>query len=152
MGAISPKPVAKTLPSIRFAVSGFSADTRTERDLIGIGAEVDAFAYLIAAKALRSPLAVGLFGDWGCGKSFFMESLRRRIHKITDDAKQEGNSQRDIHIFKSIVQIEFNAWHYVEGNLWASLVEHIFRNLQTRPEGQRTLLQQRQQYWIEKLD
>ena len=71
---------------IRFAVSGFSADIRTERDLIGIGAEVDAFAYLITAKALQLPMAIGLFDDWGFGKNFFMESLCQRIHQITADA------------------------------------------------------------------
>lgn len=142
---------AQVLQSIRFAVSGFNADTRTDRDLIGIGAEVDAFAYLIAAKSLQPPMAIGLFGDWGSGKSFFMEALRRRIHKITEDAQQSGKPQREISIYKYIAQIEFNAWHYVEGELWASLVEHIFRNLKTRSEDEPTLLQQRQQKVIEKL-
>jgi hypothetical protein len=137
---------------LRFAVSGFSADTRTERDLIGIGAEVDAFAYLIAAKSLQPPLAIGLFGDWGAGKSFFMEALRERIHKITADAQQSGKPQSRISIHKYIAQIEFNAWHYVEGELWASLVEHIFRNLKTRSEDQPSLLQQRQQLVIEQLE
>src|SRR5262249_36483259 len=28
-----------------------------------------------------------------------------------------------------IVQIRFNAWHYIETNLWASLVEYIFTEL-----------------------
>jgi hypothetical protein len=138
--------------AIRFAVSGFSADTRTEQDLVGIGAEVDAFAYLISAKALQPPLAIGLFGDWGSGKTFFMEALRERIHKITADAKESGRPQKDISIYKHIAQIEFNAWHYVEGELWASIVEHIFRNLQTRSKEKLTLLQERQQHWIEKLE
>jgi hypothetical protein len=143
---------AELPPSLRFAVSGFSADTRTERDLVGIGAEVDAFAYLIAAKSLQPPLAIGLFGDWGSGKSFFMEALRKRIHKITEDAKHSGKPQGKISIYKYVAQIEFNAWHYVEGELWASLVEHIFHNLQTRPEDNLTLLQQRQQHWIKELE
>ena len=136
----------------RFSVSGFSADTRTEKDLIGIGAEVDAFAYLISAKALQPPLAIGLFGDWGAGKSFFMEALRERIHKITKDAQGSGQPQSRISIHKYIAQIEFNAWHYVEGELWASLVEHIFRNLKTRPEDEPSLLQTRQQVLIEQLE
>ncbi len=143
---------AEVSPAIRFAVSGFSSDTRTEQDLIGIGAEVDAFAYLIAAKALQPPMAIGLFGDWGSGKSFFMEALRQRIHKITADAQQSDRPQRKISIYKYVAQIEFNAWHYVEGELWASLVEHIFRNLKTRSEDEPTLLQQRQQLVIDKLE
>lgn len=135
-----------------FAVSGFSADLRTEQDHIGIGAEVDAFAYLIAAKSLQPPMAIGLFGDWGSGKSFFMESLRKRIHKITADAQLSNRPQKEISIYKYIAQIEFNAWHYVEGELWASLVEHIFRNLKTKSKDNSTLLQQRQQAVIEKLE
>jgi hypothetical protein len=137
---------------IRFSVSGFSADTRTEKDLIGIGAEVDAFAYLIAAKALQPPMAIGLFGDWGAGKSFFMEALRERIHKITADAQRSGLPQSKISIHKYIAQIEFNAWHYVEGELWASLVEHIFRNLKTGSNDPPDLLQERQQALIEQLE
>lgn len=135
-----------------FAVSGFNADIHTERDLIGIGSEVDAFAYLIAAKTLQPPMAIGLFGDWGSGKSFFMESLRQRIHTITLGAQRSNQPQKEISVYKYIAQIEFNAWHYVEGELWASLVDHIFRNLKTRSEDQPSLLHQRRQEIIEKLD
>lgn len=145
--------VAPILPAaLRFAVSGFSADTGTQKDQIGIGAEVDAFAYLLTAKALQPPMAIGLFGDWGSGKSFFMEALRQRIHKISADARSSGKLQKDISIYKYVAQIEFNAWHYVEGELLASLVEHIFRNLKTRPEDKQTLLQQRLQVVINKIE
>jgi hypothetical protein len=107
-------------------------------DLVGITPEVDALAHLLAAKDLQPPLAIGLFGDWGAGKTYFMRALQRRIYRITAAARstEPPRAQRDLPIFKSVAQIEFNAWHYVEGNLWASLVEHIFRNLQTR-EGDR---------------
>lgn len=138
--------------SIQLAVSGFSADTRGERDLVGIGAEVDAFAYLIANKDLEPPLAIGLFGDWGSGKTYFMQSLKERIHEITEQARASGKPQKEIKVFKYVVQIEFNAWHYVEGELWASLVESIFQNLETQPGDKPSLLQQRQQFWIDRLE
>lgn len=131
-------------------VAGYSADIRTERDLVNITSEVDAFAYLICAKTLNPPLAIGLFGDWGAGKSFFMESLRKRVYTITSDARASGQPQGAVSVFKSVAQIEFNAWHYVEGDLWASLVEHIFRNLQT-PSSDTTLLQQRRQAWLDEI-
>ena len=102
--------------------------TGTE-DLVGIGPEVDAFAYLMTAPALHPPLAVGLFGDWGSGKSFFMESLKRRIDDLTEAARISELPQSRLPVFRHVAQIEFNAWHYVEGNLWASLVEHIFQTL-----------------------
>lgn len=92
-------------------------------DLVGITAEVDAFAYLIASKTLTPPLAIGLFGDWGSGKSYFLRSVQRRIDQlVSTDVEQSP-------FYRKIAQVEFNAWQYVEGNLWASLLEHLFRNL-----------------------
>ena len=47
-------------------------------------------------------------------------------------AERGGTSaarQDALPFWKQIVQIEFNAWHYVEGDLWASLVEHVFSEL-----------------------
>ncbi|MGH3815014.1 MAG: P-loop NTPase fold protein, partial [Pseudonocardiaceae bacterium] len=97
-------------------------------DLVGITAEVDAFAYLIAAKKLTPPLAIGLFGDWGSGKSYFLRSVQRRIDQLVSTEVDQPPFHR------AIAQIEFNAWQYVEGNLWASLLEHLFRNLRKAGE------------------
>ena len=99
-------------------------------DLVGIQREVDAFAYLLASKAQRPPLAVGLFGDWGSGKSFFMNAVR---HRITAIEKQiASRPQAEVPFWKHIRQIEFNAWEYVRGTLWASLLDHIFSELDGR--------------------
>lgn len=51
--------------------------------------------------------------------------------------------------YKRIVQIEFNAWQYVEGNLWASLVEHIFEDLQV--VGETTVSEQLRKHLIDNL-
>ncbi len=99
----------------------------TGEDLIGIRHEVDAFAYLLASKAQRPPLAVGLFGDWGSGKSFFMHAVSNRIEGIGNQLK--GRAQAEMPFWKNIRQIEFNAWEYVQGNLWASLIDNIFKEL-----------------------
>ena len=47
---------------------------------------------------------------------------------------RSNRASRRVHSANSVTtrtssRSEFNAWHYVEGNLWASLVEHIFSNL-----------------------
>ncbi|MGH3112792.1 MAG: P-loop NTPase fold protein, partial [Gaiellaceae bacterium] len=125
------------------------AETAGPADLVGIHAEVDAFAYLIASRALTPPLAVGLFGDWGSGKSFFLRSLQRRIDTLVNDPAAGQRTQGELPFYQHVVQIEFNAWQYVEGDLWASLVEHLFQNLRTSAEDD--LLAQRQRYWIERL-
>ena len=97
-------------------------------DLVGITAEVDAFAYLIASRTLTPPLAVGLFGDWGSGKSYFLRSVQRRIDQLVSTEVDQPP------FYRRIAQVEFNAWQYVEGNLWASLLEHLFRNLRRAGE------------------
>ena len=137
---------------VNFALIGYDADTRAERDLVGVSSEVNAMAYLIAAKSLVPPLAIGLFGDWGSGKTFFMDALKKRIHAITKDARDSKKPQKELDIYKHIVQIEFNAWHYVEGELWASLVEHIFNNLRIEEEPTAGLLEERQKQWIDKIE
>jgi hypothetical protein len=48
-------------------------------DLLDIRDEVEALATVIAARQIEPPLAIGLFGDWGTGKTFFMNRLEERI-------------------------------------------------------------------------
>lgn len=121
-----------------------------QADLVGIKAEVDAFAYLVASRALSPPLAIGLFGDWGSGKSFFLRSLQRRIDALVTDRAARSRPRDELPFYPSIVQIEFNAWQYVEGDLWASLLEHIFRNLRTSADDE-NLLAQHQRAMIERI-
>ncbi|MCC6676680.1 MAG: hypothetical protein IT436_06005 [Phycisphaerales bacterium] len=118
-------------------------DNKTDK--LNLRHEIDALAYLIAARAVQPPLAIGLFGEWGSGKSFFMSRLRERVNQIADAARAADAAARaqvergeqpavdtdKIEWHRHICQIEFNAWHYVEGNIWASLVEHIFSNLRS---------------------
>jgi KAP family P-loop domain len=120
-------------------------------DLVGIEAEVNAFAYLIASKNLVPPLAVGLFGDWGSGKSYFLRSVQRRVDELIGDKAAASRPSETLPFYKSIVQIEYNAWQYIEGDLWSSLLEHLFRNLTPVNEVDDNLLAQRQRAIIEHL-
>ena len=118
-------------PKMRVSrLAGFNADDASgDEDWLQIDDDVNAFATLIASRTVSPPLSIGLFGEWGSGKTFFMRRLRKRVDELTRRAQDSGKMQRDIPSYKRIAQIEFNAWHYVESNLWASLVEHIFDNL-----------------------
>lgn len=120
-------------------------------DLVDIRAEVDAFAYLLASRGLKPPLAVGLFGDWGSGKSFFMDSVRNRIEQLVTHNDIKNINQTEVPFWKRIIQIEFNAWHYVDGELWASLVDHIFNQLRLAGDND-DLVDKRKKYWIETLE
>ena len=55
--------------------------------------------------------------------------------KISDELHAIA-TQKPAGFHRGIVQVEFNAWHYMETNIWASLVEVIFRQLDAAVRGQ----------------
>lgn len=108
------------LQSVQFA-HGYKSDQSSGQDQLGIQGEVNALCEVVTDPDVRPPLAVGLFGEWGSGKSFFMEKMRERVHELT-----HGTTQRR---HQNIIQIRFNAWHYSDASLWASLAVEIFERL-----------------------
>jgi hypothetical protein len=123
-----------------FTISGFNSDapSTVHSDPLGIRADVEAFARLICFDQTPPPLSIGLFGDWGSGKSTFMESLQREIASLA--ASQPSDVSRTAaenapRFVKNIVQIRFNAWHFADANLWASLTAVFFDQLRRGGHG-----------------
>lgn len=141
------KPSAGPAPivgaTIAFAPLGNdNPDAETVDDKLGVADEAKAFARVAAARQVAPPLAFGIFGDWGSGKSFFMRLIKEHIDKLQDGTAREAKTGL---FHENIVQIRFNAWHYVDSNLWASLVDYIFSELdrwvlkRLQPADQNTL-------------
>ncbi|WP_218141537.1 P-loop NTPase fold protein [Nitrosovibrio tenuis] len=145
-------PTQQTQSHTRVPLPGFLTDCWQGEDLLNITRDVNALASLIAAWTVQPPLSIGLFGYWGSGKTHFMRQLKARVEKLSREARNSGLQQNAVGYYKNIVQIEFNAWHYIEGNLWASLVEHIFTNLKFSDQEDSSLADTRRQVLIEKLD
>ncbi|MBK9366574.1 MAG: hypothetical protein IPN01_09640 [Deltaproteobacteria bacterium] len=103
-----------------------------EKDSLNIAPDVDAFAAVILAKSVAPPLSIGLFGDWGAGKTFFMQKLERRCEEIAASAQRRAEAGEPSAWHSRVAQIRFNAWHYSDADLWASLVTHIFDELARR--------------------
>jgi KAP-like P-loop domain-containing protein len=123
---IAPAPASQTsLPRPKDPLFRFWEQT----DLIGIGAAVNNLSRYIAHEALKPPVAIGVFGDWGSGKSFFIRALQSQIALLSSQSRDALRDGRTTVFCSHIVQIEFNAWHFVESNLWASLAAHIFDRL-----------------------
>jgi O-acetyl-ADP-ribose deacetylase (regulator of RNase III) len=114
---------------VRDYMAGYANDAVVGEDLLGISNEVEALATLLASRALEPPLALGLFGDWGTGKTFFMTKLQDRIRNKALFERHKSEPRTKTSYCESIVQINFNAWHYVDKELWASLANAIFEGL-----------------------
>ncbi|MHA3024344.1 KAP family P-loop NTPase fold protein [Mycobacterium sp. BMJ-28] len=121
--------------------SGDSADVLDRR------VEAAALAEVIASRTARPPLSIGIFGQWGEGKSHFMNLLHQEITDISAPARD--NSLLEVGTdtqHRDIRQIRFNAWHYSETDLWASLVSEIFSQLGASAEDSEDIRgKQRQQ-------
>jgi hypothetical protein len=104
----------------------FDNDQTTKGDALKVGAQATIFAKLIAAREVALPLSIGLFGNWGSGKTYFMNLIREEIKTL---AKGENTKDDKSNYMRRVAQIEFNAWHYVDTNLWASLAIRIFDGL-----------------------
>lgn len=117
-----------------------AASTSSHADDMGVQAEAQAFARLICSRRTNAPLSIGLFGDQGSGKSFFMGKLFGEIEArcaaftrvgtaLTASADDAGLLALQQRWHGRVAQITFNAWHYAEPNLWASLVTRVFDEL-----------------------
>lgn len=119
---------------------GFHSDKPGDTtDRLGITAEARTFAAIMTAHDVSPPLAIGLFGDWGSGKSFFMGEMRRQAEAFSDHAKFDDSSP----FCAQVEHIEFNAWHYADSNLWASLVSCMLEKLHGRVNGLKTPAEER---------
>ena len=146
-----PKPPPEIpLPEIKPQLPSIDADTPSLVDHLNIKAEVRGFANIVAARDVKTPLSIGLFGDWGSGKSTFMEQLQRAVEGIATEVREKPADQKSVFL-GNIVQIKFNAWHYVEANLWASLVSHIFDNLSFSEQEEKAKAENRKQLFLSKL-
>ena len=146
-----PEPLLDDDPNFQPALAGFMTDYWDGKDLLDITPDVNALASLVSAWTIEPPLSIGLFGDWGSGKSHFMRQMRTRVDKLSRKARASKLPQKEIGYYKNIVQIEFNAWHYIEGNLWASLVDHIFANLRLSEKEELTFVDERRDELMNKL-
>jgi KAP family P-loop domain len=97
-------------------------------DNLGVDDLAHTLAELIVLRETRLPLAVGLFGNWGSGKSHFMNLMDRHMKSLAPQDSTVSTPGGDKWC-RHIVPIYFNAWHYSDSNLWASLVTEIFDKL-----------------------
>jgi|GEM_PF-1100964 len=105
-------------------IAGLISDADSGVDYLDIKKDVNAFAKVMSAKSFNPPLAIALLGKWGSGKSFFMRKLKERIQELSQ-TKTTQNAY-----CSGIAHVHFNAWSYMDSNLWAGIITKIFEGLQ----------------------
>ncbi|MGR3780754.1 MAG: P-loop NTPase fold protein [Albimonas sp.] len=143
---------------LRLSVPDYAADDVARRrgagasmlagDRLGVAADARALADLICLEAARPPLAIGLFGPWGSGKSTFMRMIEEAAEANRETARRMGEGSPFV---ANVAHVWFNAWHYLDANLWASLVSHIFRELHRLDRGVDDEEARRIDYLVERL-
>ncbi|MBD2033609.1 hypothetical protein H6F76_00830 [Leptolyngbya sp. FACHB-321] len=124
-------------------------DLAQGKDQLNVKDEIEALATVLMLRSLRPPVAIGILGSWGSGKSFGMYLIRQRVNEIRRQkltlseawgtpetpTRTEITSPYVGHIY----QIEFNAWTYAKSDLWASLMQEIFYELNRQISLERQL-------------
>lgn len=112
--------------------AGYASDrVRAGGDVFGTSADARALADLILLEAAEPPLAIGVFGSWGSGKSTLIAELKQEIDRQIElaPAREDDGISRDVGLARvtGVMQLEFNAWTFADSeNLWASLTAELF--------------------------
>ena len=112
-------------------------DEPAQTDLLGIAPEVHALAEALMLREVSAPLAVGIIGGWGSGKSTVMRLMWSHIADLRTLPIEKGwpdeeGTGPEPAFVGHVYQINFNAWTYAKSNLWASLMHEIFIQLNSQ--------------------
>lgn len=124
-----------------------ASDGATIVDSFNAKADADALAELVTLESTGTPMAIGIFGHWGAGKSTLMRLVEDSVDRLAADERKlrgkdswfraDDKREADLRRIANVVQIRFNAWTYADSdNLWASLTAEFFDQLSAGGAGE----------------
>lgn len=143
-GVVEPEVVQSVVEEIQLVEVGklfsVSTDQASGVDQLNYSRFADAFATLIKNPEAKTPITIGIYGQWGSGKSFLMKKIKEALEKDQQNSTSTWfgrllNSIRRLFRKKDeaveTIVIEFNAWVYSGSeHLWAGLVTHLYREVE----------------------
>jgi hypothetical protein len=94
-------------------------DVATSQDTLGFKPYVDALAQFLMHENTQGPLTLSIEGEWGMGKSSFMQQLKEALR---EDALRDNRPKVGV--------VEFNAWrHENQEALWAAFAHRVVTSL-----------------------
>jgi formylglycine-generating enzyme required for sulfatase activity len=101
----------------------------TQAVRFGFDSYADTLAGLIANPKNETPLVIGIYGQWGSGKTTLMQAIRERLDgkQANELIESLGASPEDIRRCKTVW---FQAWKYdKESEILAGLLETVFQTM-----------------------
>jgi len=113
--------IAADAPTPTWVIPAYAPEAAFGDDVLGIRDDARALAVLLGSASVAPPVALGLYGEWGSGKTFFMHQLEYEIGRYSALSADTA--------CQNVVSVWFNAWQYAEADLQASLIHHLFSSL-----------------------
>lgn len=106
------------------------SDNETTQDLLGYQVHADLLRKIILNDAML-PISIGVFGNWGSGKSSLMLLLQQSLQEW------EKSQQNEQHSF--ILQVYFNSWQFesydsTKLTMIESILEALDKDINTRKD------------------
>jgi formylglycine-generating enzyme required for sulfatase activity len=97
----------------------------------------DTFARIIAARETRTPLTIGVHGEWGSGKTTLMRRIQAKLDETKDWKTKppsfvvvDERGSAFLETFRPCRTVWFNAWKYGrEEALFVALIEEVLRQM-----------------------
>lgn len=115
-------------------VANFAVDLKPEVAVIDKESDVDlldrtpkakALARLIANKQTIAPLAIGIYGKWGRGKSTFVGLIEESLEAINNEVKEKQSKAAEK--YKKSHIIKFNPTEYDDHKMiWYSILKEVY--------------------------
>ena len=96
------------------------------KDSLGRESLVDTLAEMLASPSQQLPMTLALLGDWGVGKTSFIEQLKARLDLLAEDRIYSTKQDQ----ICEYLYANFNAWEYEKcDNLRAALAQEVVNGL-----------------------
>jgi hypothetical protein len=96
-------------------------DSESTKDLLSRNQHAQEISKLIANKKTLSPLTLGIYGQWGEGKSSFLTLIANELEDINSKIKNDYQDYNKIHI------VRFDASEYNDQDkIWFSMLSQLF--------------------------
>ena len=117
------------------------SDNETKQDLLGYQVHADLLKEVVLDPSML-PISIGVFGDWGSGKSSLMLLMQESIEKWKNKTEEENKKKGAVQKNTKVLQIMFNSWQFEDyEDAKLTMIETILSAVIKDIEGHRDIFE-----------